>query len=367
MKYLPYLIFPSLLLYGIKLNFSPVYPILIFSIIIYIGLILYGNSIQLSNDILAAVIFLIYVTIYKFSLEGNFINLILGITAYIIIRSTRKYNKLASLTKLIDFTLAFNLILLIIDTYYRFNNPITSEDQINSYLEVGMEFNIYKFSSLMFADSNAVGIASLSFGILSLYLYKSINEKKYLYFNLFYLLITFLTFSRSAIITYILIYLYVTIANKSKINRYLYYAFTLIVFTFGIEYLFNDDSFNSKLYIYSLFITNYIDDLTVVNFLIGLEFGGFGLLYGIDAHSIFVKYICELGVIGLILITIFIIAMKKISENIIIYGIFPIIIAGSSYYIYAGIPFIFVIFAIILNIDEYNEKQNEQNIKYNNT
>lgn len=215
---------------------------------------------------------------------------------------------------------------LLIEAVFRFSFPslavenselaewISNKELSSSFLDflIGKEFYIYKYSSIMFYDSNYAGLFSLILIVCIVFYRDKVSNSFFvnllLVINVFLLL---LTFSRAAVITLIFILpLYKII--KSLMNKsYLYSLFLLlmfsivsiIVFVVILDYILLDNSFKSKIEIMlSVFKLGNNFSLSEILFGFGFSEGGYIYSYedGAYAHSLFPLLLGEVGLIGMI-------------------------------------------------------------------
>lgn len=202
------------------------------------------------------------------------------------------------INKSIRHYLYFSIVLLIIECVIRLSNP--SYDYIDLLYERygGVEdylFYAYKINSLMYQDSNFVGIQSvILFSFLcaiNLY-FKKVNRLLFL----LVFLIGLATLSRASIISLIVVYLLMEVKRRPRVfGFFVFFLFTLC-FSFLFGYLGADNSFNSKIQILSTFFSH-LSSLRVFDFLFGFGVGSSSEVLGIGAHNILVVYFLESGLI----------------------------------------------------------------------
>ncbi|HHQ4767844.1 TPA: O-antigen ligase family protein [Aeromonas veronii] len=213
---------------------------------------------------------------------------------------------------------------------------------------------LYGFKkSFFYFDSNFTGLVIMSFLMFFLYMKNIGMEKtKLIIFLLMILLI--LTVSRAAILATI-IGLFVFINHKSfRIKAFISLIVYLVVFfAMCILYLFDDvnflnidGSFNSKFYIVSKAMELY-EQLPHFSIMFGLGLGNFDKFTEIFAHNIFVTMFMEMGVVGTLLLLLFIALSIRISRGAASYIWLPTFVCGVSLFgVYS--PYLFLINAAIL-------------------
>ncbi|HEI3836450.1 TPA: O48 family O-antigen polymerase, partial [Escherichia coli] len=163
------------------------------------------------------------------------------------------YYKGRSITKrnLLNVFLFYSFV-FILDGFWRIQHPYLAN--VDKLEELGIGFQIYKVNSLMYADSNFVGLEAVF--ILSCFLYffrdiKIVGLLRVRYFLVFCALFVgvVLTFSRAAIIAMILLFVLSVLMKNKRIKAFSYMLMPvlLIVLSWFVFKKFTDDiSFESK-------------------------------------------------------------------------------------------------------------------------
>lgn len=205
------------------------------------------------------------------------------------------YLKCSNSIKSITYFLNICLTYFFVEMVYRVSFPRYSVQQ------PGMEdewFYPYKFNSFIFQDSNFVALH------LFCLLYISIVLKLNKYIFIFLILI-FLTFSRSAMLGGVLACLYYLSVNTRYVTliKPLFYLSTISAFIYLILHIdiITDGSFLSKIYIIDESIKYMSNNFSLFQYLFG---NGLAQTYdtlGIGAHNIAVVLLFETGIIGTII------------------------------------------------------------------
>lgn len=226
------------------------------------------------------------------------------------------------LDKLLRLTLYLCILSVSIETILRFYLPTLDLRSDNaSYIErvVDMSptfleiitskyFYAYKFSSVMFFDSNFVGLFLLPVLILNLFYIEVSGRKLFKFLLVIVLLLIFTTFSRSAIITSIAvmyIYFLYVIMRWNKQVFILTLFLSAFIASLGLIYLYSillqDGSLNTKLNILSSLNTVFDHDLHNILFGFGVDVGGTIYSYqeGSYAHALIPLLLGQFGLIGL--------------------------------------------------------------------
>lgn len=343
-------------LYSAKLFLSPVYFFCGLGLLLGSVYLACAGKFVLNGSIFAASALLIYVLLSGAGvINGALTNIVFGLVAFIFIAGFGGQVEKAYLLKLVRLSIWISAILLSMDTVWRFTHPaVPTEEQLAAYEERDTVFYLFKFSSLMFADSNTVGLAALQYIFLLLFIRKIDARPRDKILIILLVAVVGFTFSRASVaalgVGLIFIYLktvrstmaWVAIAGMAAVAGG-YLASLLIK---------EDLSFQSKFDILGRVIAffslpgHWLDKL----FGIGLD-QSIGVL-GIAAHNIFLTYFLELGIVGLMLFFVFLVTLMRGSRNVLYYGLIPPLVAGLSYYFYAGSPFLFVPLALIGLMDK---------------
>ena len=228
--------------------------------------------------------------------------------------------------KIFDLTINYSIIALLVECYFRISKPFYSlspgvnvsilEEQLKS---INFEtfftdgFYVYKSSSIMFFDSNYVGIFALLI-LVFLFFAKSNIETERKRYNLKILVVialVLLSFSRASIATLILLIAveaFFFFKLKSTRLFYIYISsMTILVMTvlsFLSDYILNDPSFHTKLDIFRSL--EKAADMTVSRLIFGFGFNGGAFVYsylpGAYAHAAIPLILGVAGLSGLVLI-----------------------------------------------------------------
>lgn len=347
----------SSVMYLAKLtSFSPVYflqPLLS-------GLFLFksrsGFSYKVNICSLVFFILFLYLLLLNFSyLSGNlstFVNFFTGLLSFMVIISSYSIFSIESIRKILVTAVKVISIILLIDSLYRLLHPsMPSPEAMAAIADTSNAFYMFKFGTLMFADSNTVAIVCVSYLFLCFYCRDRFGFNFGLYpFLLFLIMISCL--SRAAIVATLTSYFIFT--NRFSVRAKLFFLSFGAVFAFSIflnKYLV-DDSFLSKFYILSLFY-KYILSADVWDFIFGVGLDNSPtVLDGIYSHIHVITAMVEFGFLGLSLIIGFLFFCLVTSRFKAGYIILPNLILGLSYFFYLGSPFVFVPIALIIMLEK---------------
>ncbi len=342
----------SSILYFLRLPLSPVYiisPILIFAYTLFLF------EIKTRKDLLiftSTIIFCGIILICQLMILSNYgmlLNTILSLLIFVFL-----YNALSSVSKdeferVVYLYVLFVCLVCCIETIYRLNNPLYIEDSLLAVKDLFIY--PYKRNSIMFVDSNYTAVLLLISLVMFDNVLIKIKQHKILYCFLIVLLM--LTFSRSAIITFIFLKT-VDFIKGVRCSILIKYAFCtllicilmmsslIILSDFSLNHI-NDGSLLSKFKLLEMMYNIYEDN--------GLSFivfgGGIGnseSLIGMGAHNILVLMFLEYGAIFYIPLLFFILFSLKYTKLKLLKYWVAMFISGMSLGFFLAFVFIPVSF-----------------------
>lgn len=351
---------------------SPVY-IFFYPMFFYVLInIILKRKIFLSYSSILAISFICYLIIFQFIVEGKPIAILGSIATFLffvigeILLSKLSINKIIPI---INGTLFLNLLIELIDTLYRLS---LVGFNINNLL---LNFYDIKKQCLFYSDTNSLAINSTILTFFTLYLYKNFGKDKYMYYMFSFILITFISCSRSAIfatvITFFILYIFsllkYLIRKKSSllnitkfpiVKCYSYFILIIILLVFSfilfkiLSFLLIDASFLTKINLLEATI-NFTKKAPLFNFLFGTGYnnGGISLYSDLDyAHSYVATYFIETGLIGYLLVTIFLISILFKTPKT-VYIFIPFAIMGISHISHAQLHLFYVSLILITIIE----------------
>lgn len=342
--------------YVTKLPISPIYVFVMIGFYFFLTYTLLIQKFYWDNMLLLTFVVLLYFLFSQIifskpdiaSYVGINFSLSIFMLTYMILNKMKNINSILVLAEKI---IIFSIPLLIFEAYYRLTHPVIIVDFAARGQEE-LEFYYLKFNSIMFMDSNFVGIFILTLFFFQLYLMEY-TKKKYL-FRLFLLsLLIFTTLSRASIIS-LLIFSFLWLFRK-KIYKYkiffiiafVVFILTVVPFLYQISYL--DPSFGTKFDIL-LKSVEYLLHTDVPSLLFGVGFGNTKDVLDIGAHNIVVAYLIESGLLGLVLITFLWLCILKKTRFKAGIVMFPFLLNGMSLSGHA-IPYLYAMFSIILVLE----------------
>lgn len=222
-------------------------------------------------------------------------------------------------------------LLFIVDGVWRILHP--NYEFIEQWAEAGIGFYIYKSASIMYNDSNFLGLQALIFYCF----YRYMNASGYCRSNVVHGLLLIgilLSFSRSSIVAAIFANLAYFLVTRNSRNVKFYLIFLspiLFALFFYVVYLgFSDDaSFMSKFDIIFRALDAF-SHLDLLDSLIGVGFGNAPKFIGIGAHNFYVVTLLEGGTVFSGFLLIFIVNIVYMTGKMSWVLVVPILIAFFS-------------------------------------
>lgn len=309
-------------------------------------------TVNIDDTILLAVGWIIYLVITQSIYQKNsaFYNLLFSIMYYILSMQITNYLSQKKIICYSKYMLDFSILLLMAEAILRITNPVIKATEI-----APNAFYRFKYNSIMYQDSNYVGVFILVLFFLIVYLEAEhaicLRKEK-----MCYLILGILTFSRSIIIV---ILLFDLLFNK-KINKFyksiaVFFASIFGIY-WGLSYVLNDGSFISKIDIIKWAWNFYVETAQIYTQLFGYGLGHSIYYIGIGSHNVFVTYILETGIIGFMFFVIFLQRIFEHTRMKAYYIILPFLIAGFSFTSHFN-PFLYCVFSIIISLEKIKTKK----------
>lgn len=336
---------------------SPVY--IIFILGIFFCLTIFIFKFKNFNDVIfnLFIVYLIYIILrnrFTVSSSNAIYNLIISVIFYLLSYTCISLLNTKQILKISVNFINFSTLLCVMEAVFRLMHPNFSHND---------NFYAYKVSSLMYLDSNFVGLFIVSIYFFVIYLHKEFNLKLCFQSTVLFIL-GILTFSRASIISIVVFTIVILFKNKFRKLK-TKYILTIIIscLVLGISiYLFKEDgSFKSKFYIFELTI-NYIKSAEIIEILFGVGAGNAIQVLGMGAHNFFITYMVETGILGLTLL-LFIWALLLFKTKFkIAYVMFPFILNGMSLTGYS-ITYLYAIYAIIYILSKQEIKSGYKGVE----
>ncbi len=280
------------------------------------------------------------------------VNVFITLFSIVIVSQHFRYRSI-NFSSLVYFFL-FYLFFFSIEAGYRISNPIY--DNVIRLSELGVGYIIYKINSIMYIDSNFVGLQILSYfcSLLFILRYESKSIKKSRIIKLLlmlYFILILLTFSRAAIVGA----LFSIIVFYSQISKRIRLVSFLIIPLFSFwgyleisEAFANDVSFNSKFHLFDSFFI-YLYHADIYQILLGVGLGNAIDVIGMGAHNLMLTLIIETGLIGFTcFMSVLIFLCFKLRMDS-IYIVLPFLIVSMSLS-GTAIPYIMTLFYLLVLI-----------------
>ncbi len=349
--------------YITKLPLSPIYFFILFGSYLASIIFFLSKSIKFDKAMILASILLVYLVITQLLLTtpnlSAFIGFIFSLIVFLIVSIVLNKTDSTTILQLSEKLIYFSLPLLIYEAYYRISNPVYFVDFAARGRD-DLAFYYFKMNSIMYQDSNFVGIFILALFFFLLYIKQYTKRKYYFSFSLLIILI-FTTISRAAIISLIVFLSLYTF-------RYFFYKYKKLVILIStslaiifIPFLFTirtlDDSFKTKFAIFER-TYDYFINTNIINQLFGVGFGNAYEVLEIGAHNFFVTYLVESGFFGLFIVLNFWLYMLLKTKYKIGIVMFPFLLCGMSL-ASGAVPYLYVMFAVILVLESRKNKIEE--------
>lgn len=344
------------------LSLSPVYITFLIGSIVIIGYGIFNfSSIHISKASVIFLLYIVYILTTQPFLNPDFntlINVLFSLFYFIIVINISLYSNNKILIKYSKYFIWFTIVLLAIESIWRITHPVfVIEGTDKDYRDTeGMLFYAYKFSSIMFKDSNFVG----TYGLVAFFYYYYLKKNRYVKSNIpliILFLLILLTLSRSAIITvpFTIVILYFLTLKIRLYHIFIGVFILILIFTIVFPQIANDGSFLSKFNILEL-TWLHLQKCSLFEFFLGVGFGNTFKHIGIGAHNLFVTHLIESGVIGLLFFLSVNFSLIKHTRKNSLFLTIPLFISGMSLAGHA-ISFYYACLALIYVIQR-NERKN---------
>lgn len=306
------------------------------------------NSLQFL--LISFVLYILGIHAFRDIQISSFINMVFSLAVFILLLMTGNKINLLKLYNLGERIVLFVIPLLIFESYYRISNPVFYAD-FEAMGKESLVFYFYKMNSIMFPDSNFVAMVILSC-ITFIFYMQTKTKKKYFLVKSILTILCILTFSRAAIASAIIFWIGFILRKQLFKYRKIFIPLGLIsviiIYPILLEISMHDESFASKFEIIQSSIS-FLKIATLQEILFGVGLGNTVKYLGIGAHNIFVFYLIETGVIGLLFKISILFYIAYITKQKASIMIIPFLINGMSLtspaiaYFYAMLAFIVLI------------------------
>lgn len=228
----------------------------------------------------------------------------------------------------------FYLALFLTDSAWRLTHP--SLDNADKLDDLGLGYIIYKINSIMYLDSNFVGIQIVFTFSSFLYIFgrnqEIISEFLFKIIVILFFIAVLLTFSRASILGCVIAFYFYYLLGSSNKRKLLYFStpfIALYLYYLTQEVSNQDISLNSKFILIDL-VLKHINSIDLYDFLLGVGLGNAHNYLGMGAHNLFFTFLIEIGLIGFIIFLMLIVYFIFYFKTDSLFLIFPFLIVSLS-------------------------------------
>jgi hypothetical protein len=290
--------------YLTKLGFSPIYPLMGAGFLLLSMIALVGRlrlSLMFWSMIATAAAILFFFTVHQTeqgSLFQNALNFVLGPVGFLLVAGSGRQLSSAKLEKIARHFVYFTIAITLLECVYRLTHPDYSflEDAQERQIDVtDIAFYAYKFNSLMYLDSNFVGLqVAIVFAFVLALIRFDIRFPRFVHILLF--LIICATLSRASVIAALAALAFYIYPRM----RFAFRAASMVIGFFGVQIVFllvqTDGSFATKIALLEQLV-NYLNVAPTVDLLLGVGAGRAIDYLGMGAHNLVVAYVVEAGLL----------------------------------------------------------------------
>lgn len=309
--------------YLTKLGLSPIYPLMGFGIALLFCLMLTG---KVRSSIFFWCLFLSSLGIFAAfalyqnmvgSLLQNSVNFMLGPIGFVLIAGAGRGLSVARLGTAAKGLIYCTILLAAIECVYRLSHPdfgfLEGAEERNVAIE-DVAFYAYKFSSLMYLDSNFVGL-QLAVTVAFCLALTAYNVRFHWAIYLVLLVLVALTLSRASVIATAAVFAIYAYPRLPRFLKVIGFISGLVI----VELLFfrirADGSFLTKLDLLSQFQA-YLSAARPTAIAFGVGVGNASKVLGMGAHNLLVTYVVEIGSILSIMVLAFWLLLSKSTEGV---------------------------------------------------
>lgn len=345
----------------------PISPVYITTVLGFVAMLLAKSQdpqaklfSPLNLYILLFVVYLIPTQIISGADVNTFANVLVSLFIYIMLTYIGQPLKKEDVSRAAHLFVKFSIILLAAESIWRISHPqwILESGQVIATDDVSIY--PFKISSIMFQDSNFVGIYTATMFFFCNYLL-DVSRKRIRVYKIIFAALTILTLSRAAMIGILVIVFVRLLGRMYKRNAALLLFIgiptLLAVLGYIITLVATDDSFMSKFFILEQAV-DFFRHATIDQNLFGVGFANAKLYLGIGSHNILVTYLVDSGLIGLLFMLgipiIYLISTRGKGWDIVLAFFFiGMSLAGH------GVPFYYAQLATVYLLIHKNSSSNE--------
>lgn len=343
--YLPALliiVFSGFYISSIKID--PIYIAFLLGVFFLYPNAMSNRRINLKSELVPVYAFIAYIVITQYLILKNYskpvINVLLALIYFIVTFRSVDYMDYKKISRISHIFINTSIVILIIEATYRWFHPVDLIENISR----GAYIYRYKISSFMYQDSNFVGIYIVVLFFYCIYLKKYFGEK-YNVQLIFLFILCLLTISKASIVTMILFWIIFDLEISKIFKIILLLVLGATAGMWFLKMIIQDESLMAR---YALFYYagKYFESASVFNKAIGVGFGNAKYYMNIGAHSIFIAFLVEAGIVGLVaLLLVWVYIVKKTKGQALVvllpFSLNALALSGHS------ITFLYCVLAII--------------------
>lgn len=335
---------------GFYINIFPISPVYITSLLscFFLMIVIVGQrrKIKIRPYIYLAFLYAMYIVCVHFSVEKDsaFYNTIFSIAYFILAYLSANILSEEKLIKYSKYLLKGSIFLLLIECLFRIINPVMNNDYVGN-----LFFYKYKFNSIMYQDSNFVGVYIIALLFFCVYMenIKNIGLKKE---KIMLVILCFFTFSRAAILVAVFFLFFFN--DKIKKCVKIGVVLTTVFLASGLlGYITSDASFLSKFDIINKAFDFWVNKATIRQLLFGVGYGQSFYYIGIASHNYLLTQLFESGFIGFLLFVLLWLSIFFESRKKAYFVMLPFLVVGFSMASHF-IPYLYCIYVLIISFEK---------------
>jgi hypothetical protein len=298
--------------YLTRLGISPVYPLMGGGLLL-LGLLLCAGKIRFELNGWACFVFLLgALAIFAIQQNNtgamiqNVVNFLLGPLSFFLVAGAGRLLSKRQLERIARSFVYLTLALALVECAYRLTHPDYTFLQGAEERNVDVEevaFYAYKFSSLMYLDSNFVGLQlAVMFAFCLALARQGIRFRPVVYALMLALIV--LTLSRASMFASVTVIAAFVFVRLSRLLQAVALTAAVLAAQAAFFYIQADGSFLTKLDLLNQF-SAYLDSASTATLLFGAGVGNAAAVLGMGAHNLLVTYGVELGVLMSVLVLLF--------------------------------------------------------------
>lgn len=283
-----------------SLTYSPIYFSFLIGLLFVVFLVFKQHTIWADKSTKIVLLFLSYIVITQYILNKNsshaVFNVVFSLLHFCVICRSLLYCDRYQIQKLSRWMINVSIPLVIYEGIYRWQHPIVYINNVRYHIE----YYQYKYSSIMYGDSNYVGLFCVCLFFFCVYLEK--NEQLNLKIQKIILAIAIIgTLSKASIATLIVFYIMFDVKAKLWIRMCIMGVGVMVGLSDFVAIILRDGSFVGKISIIKRTYL-FLKAAPIKMILFGVGFGNTNMYIPGGAHNLIATYIVESGVVGLFLL-----------------------------------------------------------------